>query len=90
MSGTLKIRDDTTWMPAGWIFDAVLRSIGKELEREDVTLAERLRNAQTDRYGYDDLHTLDSEKFRILQRSAEQAYMLAREQGPQANSVHNS
>jgi len=42
MAGTLEVREDLCWMPAGWGFDHVLERIAEVLYPQDAALAERL------------------------------------------------
>ena len=42
MAGTLQIRDEATWMPAGWIFDGVLQIVADKLKTEEASLARTL------------------------------------------------
>ncbi len=75
MSGLLKIRNDSKWMPAGWVFDNVLERIATELETIDPALSATLLEATTDNgIGYCDLCSLDSEQFCTLIQAMERAY----------------
>lgn len=75
MSGTIDIRDDKAWMPAGWVFDNVLELAASELQSEDPSLSMNLLEARTDiGSGYLDLRTLNGERFRLLIRAVERVY----------------
>ena len=47
MAGTLEVTDELCWMPAGWVFDAVLEHIAAELHTQDPELAAQLLDART-------------------------------------------
>jgi hypothetical protein len=75
MAGTLEIRDDVVWMPAGWLFDNVLELIARELEVRDPALASVLLKARTSEgTGYLDLRKLAREQFQTLTHAAIAAY----------------
>ncbi len=75
MAGTLEATDDLCWMPAGWVFDAVLERIAQVLHPQDPTLAAWLLAARTEASGgYLDLRDLEGERWTRLCQAAEDAY----------------
>src|SRR5436189_2876300 len=85
MSGTLIVRDNAVWMPAGWVFDNVLELVASELQAENSSLSKALLDARTDvRGGYLDLRMLDANQFRSLVRAAGRAYERVIEEGAKA------
>lgn len=82
MSDILEIREGVEWMPAGWIFDRVLRLVEDEPQVAQTPLAEPLREARTT--GYADLLALDSAEFVTLWRASETAYAGAALRGADA------
>lgn len=85
MSGTMDIRDDIAWMPAGWVFDNVLELVASELQSEDPSLATILLEARIDiSGGYLDLRTLSADRFRSLLRAVERVFNRLIKEGPDA------
>jgi hypothetical protein len=75
MSGTIVIRDDADWMPAGWVFNNVLELVASELRNKNLSLSMAFLDARTDvSVGYLDLRTLEAEEFRSLMQAVERAY----------------
>ncbi|MGE3542017.1 MAG: hypothetical protein AB7N91_31955 [Candidatus Tectimicrobiota bacterium] len=75
MAGTLEVTDDLCWMPAGWVFDAVLARIAQVLHPQDPALAAWLLAARTEANGgYLDLRDLEGARWTRLCHAAECAY----------------
>lgn len=75
MAGTLEVTDELCWMPAGWVFDAVLERIARVLHPQDPELAAWLLAARTEAGGgYLDLRDLEGERWTRLCHAAECAY----------------
>jgi len=83
MSGTLKIQDDVTWMPASWAFDEILDRIAAELIASEPSLATALREAMSDHGGYGDLRELSDEQFHPLLAAARLSFSTVVWAGPQ-------
>lgn len=81
MAGTLELREDAMWGPAGWVFDLVLERIASELS--DSELARMLRTATTEGgSGYLDLRALGTDHFGELLNAAERAFELTERESP--------
>lgn len=87
MAGTIDIRDDAVWMPAGWIFDDALELIAGELEGSDPALATQLLNARSNEgSGYLDLRMINPIKFRAILSAVESVYNRTLNEGPNSFS----
>src|SRR4051794_38632433 len=83
MGGVLEItaEPESTWLPQGWLFDAAVRAIARQLP--DAGLAERLRTATTeDGNGYADQRKLDASAFGDVVRAARAAVVETIRVGP--------
>src|SRR6476660_2954937 len=86
MAGTLRINENSVWMPAGWVYDGILELVAGELSNQDPALAEELLQARTHAKGYHDLRTLDVSRFRLLKQATERAVSRAESQGARSFS----
>jgi hypothetical protein len=67
MAGTLEVTEDLCWMPAGWVFDHVLKRMAIVLHAKDPALAELLLASRTEANGgYLDLRAMDLETLGML------------------------
>jgi hypothetical protein len=82
MSGTFIVRNEVTWMPQGWIYDAILTYMADELETELAELAGQLREAQSIMGQFIDLSMLPNKEFRALFDASERAYARFLVEGP--------
>jgi hypothetical protein len=83
MGGVLRISEEprSVWLPQGWIFDAALRALGREVD--DPELAAELEAAQVEEGGgFKDLTALDADRFREIADAARRAVDATIAEGP--------
>lgn len=84
MAGTLEVTEELCWMPAGWVFDAVLERMATVLHEHEPALAERLLAARTEANGgYLDLRDMELETLVVLLNAADDAYSRIKREGAQ-------
>jgi hypothetical protein len=67
MSGTVVVNDRESWIPAGWIYDALLSGVARALVRRNPAMSALLEAATTEAsVGYLDLRGLDASGMRDL------------------------
>jgi hypothetical protein len=70
MSGTIKISDDSYWVPAGWVFDNALEIIAASFDDPSTPLANLIRDARTSvSTGYLDLSDLTNAQMQEVARA---------------------
>lgn len=88
MAGTLEVTEELCWMPAGWVFDAVLERMAAVLHPQDPVLAAWLLAARTEANGgYLDLRDLEGETWARLCNAADRAYDHLNREGGQGGAV---
>lgn len=85
MAGTLEIADNLCWMPAGWVFNAVLHRLAQKLKGMESQLAERLEGGTDSPFGgYLDFRDADQTTFSSLTQAAAGVLADVQEAGPDA------
>jgi hypothetical protein len=84
MAGTLEINSDAAWMPAGWIYDGVLKLLAEQLQDKDARCSSILREGLTSHGGFCDLSAIPQDTFRSLLRAAEAVHKETVEKGEHA------
>jgi hypothetical protein len=84
VAGTLDVNETNCWMPAGWVFDAVLESVAVELESSDPAFAKQWIRASTEGgTGYLDLRPVERGRFELAVAAVERVLAKAEEEGPE-------
>jgi hypothetical protein len=66
MAGTFEITDSLCWMPAGWIYDNILKSMADVLGREGPLGSLLLDSLTTANGGYRDARNLSADDLTLL------------------------
>jgi hypothetical protein len=75
MAGTLVITEELDWLPAGWVYDNVLKGMASALSSSEPDLARRLLDSRTESNGgFLDLRECDPVTLSALIQAADDAY----------------
>jgi hypothetical protein len=85
MAGTLEITETLCWMPAGWVYDNVLRDLATSLQAANSPLSCLLLSSITEENGgYCDLRDCEGVQLRQLICAARTTYSSTAQKGPDA------